>query len=299
VHKHAFQHYRGRLRDRFDVVIDEINTIPFFTPLWSDVPTFAMIWQLAREVWWYESPFPINAIGYAIEPVYLRTYRRAPVLTFSESTRTDLVRLGFRGEIIVVPPGIESFDVPATAKGPDPTFIYVGRIAPSKRVHDIVEAFAMFRHEQRRGRLLLIGTGPTRYVQRLDRLAFRLGVSDCFVQCGWLRGDEKRLRMAEADALLMASAREGWGLVVTECNACGTPAVVYDVPGLRDSVRHGETGLVVPPSPRNLAEGMTQLINDRALYARLQSAAKQWSRTFTYAAGFRVVQEAFAGVGVS
>src|SRR5439155_4591808 len=135
--------------------------------------------------------------GYAIEPVYLRTYRRAPVLTFSESTRTDLVRLGFRGEIIVVPPGIESFDVPVTAKGPDPTFIYVGRIAPSKRVHDILEAFAMFRHEQRRGRLLLIGTGPMRYVNRMDRLAFRLGVSECYVQCCWLRGYETRLSMAD------------------------------------------------------------------------------------------------------
>src|SRR5438552_13117190 len=61
VHFRAIQHYRGRLRGHFDAVIDQINTVPFFTPLWADVPTFAMIWQLAREVWWYESRFPLNA----------------------------------------------------------------------------------------------------------------------------------------------------------------------------------------------------------------------------------------------
>ena len=56
--------------------------------------------------------------------------------------------------------------------------------------------------------------------------------------------------MAEAHVLLMTSVREGWGLVVTEANACGTPAVVYNVPGLRDSVRNEETGLRIARSSR-------------------------------------------------
>jgi glycosyltransferase involved in cell wall biosynthesis len=291
VHVHAFWRYRGRMRDRFDAVIDETNTIPFFTPLWAGVPVFLMIWQLAREVWWYESRFPLNAIGYAMEPIYLRAYRNTPVFTFSSSTATDLLALGFRGDITVVPVGIEPVDIPPQPKSQEPTFIYVGRLAPSKRVHQIVEAFAVFRNAFGSGRLLLVGTGSRQYVRRLVRLASRLGVSDSVEQSGWLRGPAKRLRMAEAHALVMASAREGWGLVVTECNVCGTPAVVYDVPGLRDSVRHLQTGLVVRPTPQDLAEGMLSLMTDRDLYERLRSAALEWSRTLTYEAGALLIQQ--------
>jgi glycosyltransferase involved in cell wall biosynthesis len=299
VHARAIQHYRGRLRGAFDVVFDEINTIPFFTPVWADIPHFVLIWQLAREVWWYESPFPINAGGFLVEPLYLRLYRHTPVITFSRSTRSDLDRLGFRGRITVVPPGIEPIAEFNGPKRAEPTFIYVGRLAPSKRVHEIVEAFAIFRHDQHRGRLQLIGSGPTSYTDALDRLAARLGVKDWYVQCGWLQGDAKHTVMAESHALLMASVREGWGLVVTECNACGTPAVVYDVPGLRDSVRHLETGIVVPPSPAKLAEGMARLLADQNMYQRMCESGRQWSKTFTYDAGFQLIRDVIASATVT
>jgi glycosyltransferase involved in cell wall biosynthesis len=293
VHIHAFRRYRGRLSGRFDLVIDEINTIPFFTPLWAGIPAFMMIWQLAREVWWYESRFPLNAIGYVLEPIYLRVYRKTPVVTFSESTAADLRGLGFKGDITMVPVGIEPIEMPDRSKSLEPSFIYVGRLAPSKRVHEILKAFALFRQRVGSGRLLLIGEGPEPYVRRLVRLAARLAISDSVELCGWLKGAAKHERMAEAHALLMASAREGWGLVVTECNACGTPAVVYDVPGLRDSVRHLETGLVVRPSPRCLADGMLRLVNDAILYQRLRESALHWSGTFSFDAAAQIVGQAF------
>jgi glycosyltransferase involved in cell wall biosynthesis len=291
VHLHAFRRYRSRLRGQFDAVIDQTNTIPFFTPLWAGIPVFLMIWQLAREVWWYESPFPLNAVGYALEPFYLRLYRQTPVLTFSESTAGDLRSLGFRSAITVVPVGVEPVGAPDEPKSIEPAFIYAGRLSPSKRVHEILEAFAFFRKEHGSGRLVLVGNGSKPYLDRLDRMAVQLGVADSVEFCGWLEGPAKHRRMAQAYALLMASAREGWGLVVTECNLCGTPAVVYDVPGLRDSVRDLETGLVVRPSPRHLAEGMLQLTSDPDLHRRLREEAQRWSRTFTYAAGTRVVLE--------
>jgi glycosyltransferase involved in cell wall biosynthesis len=297
VHLHAFRQYRGRLRGHFDLVIDQVNTIPFFTPLWADIPVYMMIWQLAKEVWWYESRFPINVVGYVLEPAYLLVYRQTSVLTYSQSTKADLRGLGFKADITVVPVGIDPVEVVNRPKSKEPTFVYVGRLAPSKRVHEIVEAFALFLDQGPKiGRLLLIGNGEVSYVSRLGLLAHRLGVSESIEFCGWLNGPEKQKRMAEAHALVMASAREGWGLVVTECNACGTPAVVYDVPGLRDSVRHLETGLVVPPHPRCLADGIHQLLGDADLYGRLQRAANQWSRALTYEAGTRVIRQKLYGL---
>ena len=87
---------------------------------------------------------------------------------------------------------------------------------------------------------------------------------------------------AARTALLMASVREGWGLVVTEAGACGTPAIVYDVPGLRDAVRDGETGLVVAPDKRAMAAAMRRLEGEPGLRARLGRAAAAWSGSFTF-----------------
>jgi glycosyltransferase involved in cell wall biosynthesis len=119
----------------------------------------------------------------------------------------------------------------------------------------------------------------------------RLSVSDGVVFRGWITGEAKHELMASAFALLMASAREGWGLVVSECNSCGTPAIVYDVAGLRDSVRNLETGLVVRESPEALAQGMARLATDTELYRRLQEGAVRWSKLFTSDAGLLTVHQ--------
>jgi len=282
VHVAALRRYRGHLRDSFDVVIDEVNTIPFFTPMWADIPHLLLIFQLARDVWWHESAFPINAVGYASEPFYLRTYRRTPALTISASTETDLRRLGLTGPIKVLPMGLEPMVVPDVPKESTTTFLYVGRMAPSKRVHDVVDAFARYRARGHAANLWLIGDGTPGYVAGLRRQVARLGLDGTVELLGRVTADVKHDRMARAHVLLMASVREGWGLSIVEANVCGTPAVVYDVPGLRDAVRDGETGFVVAPTPESLAGGMERTTADPDLYARLAQAARLWSSTFSF-----------------
>ena len=282
VHLAAVRRYRRHLHDSFDVVIDEVNTIPFFTPLWADIPHLLLIFQLAREVWWYESPFPVSAVGYAAEPLYLRAYRHTPSLTISASTEADLRRLGFVSPIKVLPIGLEPMLVPSVRKEANPTFLYVGRMAPSKRVHEIIEAFRRYQAADPKARLWLIGDGPHSYLAALHSLVRRLGLDEMVQFLGRVPSDEKHKRMARAHVLLMASVREGWGLSIAEANMCGTPAVVYDIPGLRDAVRNGETGFVVPPTPEGLADGMHRLAGSAAVYEQLRQGAKQWSSTFSF-----------------
>jgi glycosyltransferase involved in cell wall biosynthesis len=286
VHYAAIRRYRNSLKGRFDAVVDEVNTIPFFTPLWADVPRTLLIFQLAREVWWHESPFPLSALGYAIEPLYLRLYKSTPALTISESTKADLLRLGYTAPIGIVPIGLEAMTTTDSNKAEPKTFLYVGRLAKSKRVSDIIQAFAGYRSPGRPGRLWLIGDGSPAYVNALHRQVDRLHV-DNVEFLGRVPAAEKHTRMAQAAVLLMASAREGWGLAVAEANAYGTPAVVYDVPGLRDAVRNEETGLVVAPSPDKLTEGMVRLSTQPDLYARLAREARRWSSTFSFDAAAR------------
>jgi len=291
VHWRAYRRYRHKLRSRFDVVIDQVNTIPFFTPLWSDIPVFMLIHQLAREVWWYESPFPVNFAGYALEPLYLRCYRRVSVLTVSKSTEGDLLKLGFAGPITIVPEGIEPGFHPAARKSEIPTFLYVGRFAPSKRIEDIVRAFYEFKQEINAGVLWLAGGGKAEYTGRIRRLVHDLNLDQDVRFLGAVSLDDKYARMGQAHVLLMASAREGWGLAVSEANACGTPAVVYDVHGLRDSVIHERTGLVVGRSPKHLADGMIRMWRDPKLYSRLAAEAEKVAQLLTFEKAARVVRD--------
>lgn len=296
VHWHAFRRYRSVIGTQFDAVIDEVNTLPFFTPLWAKIPKFMLIYQLARQVWWYESPFPISAVGYLLEPLYLRPYRSIPVLTISESTERDLRKLHFRGHVTRIPIGIPSVERIQVAKATEPTFLYVGRVAPSKRLEDMVKALALFRKAMGRGLLEIVGSGAQAYRESLAKTARRLGVESSVTFRGHVSPYEKQRLMTQAHALLMTSVREGWGLVVTEANACGTPAIVYDVPGLRDSVRHDETGLVVRPNPRELVKSMVRITTDAELYARLTAEATRWSGTFSFDAAAAVVAQILEGV---
>lgn len=291
MHWHAFLRYRRSARHLFDAVIDEVNTMPFFTPMWVGIPIFMLMFQLAREVWWYESPFPLNIVGYVAEPLYLTQYRNVPVFTISKSTEQDLRALGFKGSITVVPIGIEEMTTTSEAKADTPTFLYVGRLAPSKRIAHMLQALAQFRAASGTGVLWLVGSGSERYQRSLVKRATALGIKNSVVFWGRLPRVDKQRLMTQAHCLLMTSVREGWGLVVTEANACGTPAIVYDVPGLRDSVRNESTGLVVQPGPSQLSAAMLRITADPALRSRLGAEAKRWSSTFSLDAAAKLVRQ--------
>ena len=89
-------------------MIDEINTIPFFAKFYAVQKNILFVHQLAREVWWYEMFFPLNLIGYLLEPLYVRLLSDRTVITVSDSTKADLMRHGFNPDKIhIVSEGIE------------------------------------------------------------------------------------------------------------------------------------------------------------------------------------------------
>ncbi len=259
VHLCAWRRY-ARRRD-FDVAIDEINTIPFFTP-WYATRSIALIYQLAREVWLYEGG-AIGPLGYALEPLYLLPYRRTPAITISASSARTLRAIGLRGPVRVIPIAVdEPADDAVPPKSPERDVIVVGRVTPSKRVEHSIEAAALLRAGGWRGRLRIVGSGPPAYRAKLERRAAALGLRDVVEFTGRVDDGERRRLMRDASALWMTSVREGWGLVVTEAARHGTPAVVYDVPGLCDAVVHGVSGLAVAPRPRALADA-TEAVFER------------------------------------
>lgn len=229
-------------RSRFDLVIDEVNTRPFGCIRWvRDAPVVPLIHQVAREIWHFETPWPVALLGrYVLEPRWLRWYADVPALTVSDSSRDSLRDYGLR-HLRVVPEGLGPATRPDVRRESTPTIVFVGRLAPNKRPLEAIATHAIVRSAVPGAQLWIIGDGPDR--ARCERAAGP-GVT----MFGRVSEEEKRSLVARAHVLLATSVREGWGLVVDEAAAMGTPAVGYDVPGLRDSVP-AAGGVLVSPSP--------------------------------------------------
>ncbi len=293
VHWQAFRYYRKHWRGYFDVVIDEINTIPFFTPLYvkNGERNFSYFNQLCREIWFYEAPVPkpLAVLGYILEPLYLRPYRKLPALTISDSTKQDLNKLKI-WDVQVFPMATEllPFDT-LSVKAETARFIFVGRQVPSKRVHDIIKAIALVKPNYPEIKLDIVGAGDDKYLDQLKKQVAMLGLKEQVIFHGRVSQTTKHQMMQAANAILVTSVREGWGLIVTEANMLGTPAIVYNVPGLRDSVRPNETGLIATTNqPESLAAAMQIFLADPLLQHRLTLAAWKWSQEFSWNLSARV-----------
>lgn len=260
--------YKRFFQGRVDVVIDQINTIPFFTPFYVKEKKIVLIHQLAREVFWYNSPFPLNLFGFLFEPLYLRLYKELPVVTVSPSTCQDLINLGFeQKKIQIIPEGI---NFPPLSRLPrkekELTLIYLGRLMPAKRVEDVIESFYLVQKKIPPAQLWIVGKGPEKYLNYLKKLVEKKKLKKSVVFWGYVSPKKKIFLLKKAHLLVLASVREGWGLVVNEAAALGTPSLAYDVPGLRDSILNPRTGILsAKQSPRELAKKTLEVWENPAL----------------------------------
>lgn len=260
----------------FDIVIDEINTIPFFTPKFvnNGEKIVALIHQLAREFWFYETKFPINYLGrYFFEDRWLKNYVDIPTMTVSESTKKDLIDLGFKN-ISIIPEGINFKPLDCVGeKEKDPTFIFVGRLKKAKLPDHAVKAFNIVKKDIPNAKLWVVGNGY--YRKELEKMT---GGGVKFF--GAIEHQKKLDLMSRAWAILVPGIREGWGLVVTETNAMGTPAIGYNVNGLRDSI--GDTGILCDNNPEAMAQKAFELLQNDALRERLSKSALMCARRFDW-----------------
>jgi len=278
-------YYQGKLRGRFDVVVDEINTVPFFTPLYVKEPKVVLIHQLAAEILFEELSWARAKFWSIMEPWALRLYKNQPLLTVSQSTKKDLTNLGIPGRNIrVIHEGLDhNLYRPGRGKSSYPHVIYIGRIKQFKGIHFIVEAMKHVVKILPNAKLSIAGRGDIKYEAKLRELAKNLKLEKNVEFHGYLTEERKIRLLQEAHILAMASTREGFGLSVIEANACGTPSVVTDVPGLRDSVIKDETGIIVPyGNTLALGNAIVDLLSNNELRERLSQNAITWAKQFDW-----------------
>ncbi len=281
VHLKAYQWYKALPRKTFDLIIDNFHALPFFTPLYVKTPTIGVVHEITRELWFAESFFPISLIGYLLEPLFFRLYRKKHFLVASESTKSDLVSLGHPENQITV--FFETITLEPIRKFPkkakQPLLICLSRLSPTKRFEHAIIAMAEIVKKVPKAKLVIAGYGKTKYLQKLNTIVSRYHLEQHVRFLGFISEKRKKNLLKKSWLILGTSIREGWGLAITEAGACATPAVTYDVPGFRDSVINGKTGIrVSPANPQALAKTVTNLIKDHKQRLKLTTAALQMAK---------------------
>jgi glycosyltransferase involved in cell wall biosynthesis len=290
-----------RLREEtWDLIVEDINKIPFYTPLYAGkVPVLAVVPHLFGTTVFRETN-PLAALYVWAGEWPLRwVYRKAWFEVISRSTADDLIGRGLdpaRIEVIHCGLDHERFalaDPPPRAD--HPLIVCWSRLRRYKSNDVAIRAFAMIRQDLPDARLLVMGRGPDE--GRLRRLVQRLDLGDHVRFTGHLKREDLAYTLHRAHLCLNPSPKEGWGLTVVEANRCGVPVVASDRPGLRDSVRHEQTGLLVPyGDSRAMAQASLRLLHDRDLWACYSDAARTWAASFSWSSCMRESLELFGRV---
>lgn len=293
----AYRYYKKHLTGWADLVIDEVNTMPFFARFYVHEPSLIFIHMLARRIWFYQMFAPLNLVGYLIEPLYLRFIRNQTVLTISQSSKDDLLRHGFTAERIhIISEGIELEPVKninTIQKYASPTLLSLGTIRPMKRTHHQIRAYERAKQYLPELRLKVAGDATGRYGRKVLRMIQKSRYADSIDYLGRVSQEEKIELMQRSHAILVTSIKEGWGLIVTEAASQGTVALAYDVDGLRDSVRHERTGLLTGKNtPEGLADTIVSLFKDKRKSVKMREQAWQWSHEITFDQSYQDFKQA-------
>ena len=278
----ARNYYRKYLQEEnFDIIIDQINTLPFFTVNFIDNnKIICLIHQLSREFWFHETIFPINFLGYYLENNYIKKYKNICTITVSNSTADDLRKLGFKKRFIVYN-GFESNTFTSMNKIKDNfLLLFIGRLTKSKKPIDAIKAFKIVNEKFPDAKLSIIGDGYLR--KSLIKFSNSLNCSKNIAFHGFLSEKEKFTILNKSNLLLVPGVREGWGRVVTEANSVGVPAIGYNIHGLRDSIIDGETGLLCEPNPEGMAKKIIEFLEDKNLQDKLARNALEYSCNFSW-----------------
>lgn len=281
----------------FDVVVDQINGCGFLTPLYSPLPVLALIHQRVAEGWAREPAAWRRRLGPAAEGLLLRPYRQTPFLTVSRTSLLDLRAQGWAGPGAVARNGVDApawsrqrgpgggAPAPPPPKEPGPTLIYLARLqAPGKGLNEALRAYSLVRAALPQARLWVVGRGS-------PPPALPPGAA-CFANASDALRDTL---LARAWLLLATSVREGWGRMVLEAAAAGTPCAAYAAPGLAEAAA-AVGGRLTPPDPNSLAGAAIELLRRPGALRALGTEAARLAGGFSWGAAVATWEVTLEGV---
>ena len=289
---------RGR---RYDVV--HTASFPYFSLLAAAAVRRAAGFRLVvdwHEVWTREYWVGYlggagGRIGNLVQALCLRVPQRA--FCFSRLHARRLVEGGLRSRPTVLEGEYAGPLEPKTPLPGEPLVVFAGRHIPEKRVPALVPALAELRRTHPDVRAVIFGDGPER--GRVTELVRQLGLEDAISLTGFVDAAEVEWTLRRAGCMVLPSLREGYGMIVIEAAAAGTPSIVVDAPdnAAVELVEEGVNGFVADSAdPEDLAAAMARALSGGDA---LRSSTAAWfdanSKRLSLASSLERVSEAYGG----
>jgi glycosyltransferase involved in cell wall biosynthesis len=233
-------------KNKYDLIFEDVNKVPFYTPLYHNLPVLVIFHHLFGGSIFREINFFLGIYIYLSEKPISLFYKKNHLMVVSESTAQEIINKGVaENHVHVVHNGIDqdvyNFDT-KVPKFERPTILYVGRIKKYKSIETVIDAMPAILQRLPEAKLVIVGAGD--HLPNLKEHVKRKQLTDFIELEGFVPQETKVEYYRRSHLLVYPSYKEGWGLTNIEANACGTTVLASRVPGLRDSVDEGKSGLL-------------------------------------------------------
>lgn len=279
----AILYYLIRFRGQYDVVIDSENGIPFFTPLYAQGKKFLLIHHVHQDVFRKSLIPPFSWIATFLELKLMPfVYKKIQTITVSPSSKKEILEKQLTDvEPIIIYNGVDLNKYKPAEKSKVPLVLYLGRLKYYKSLHVFIKAARNILEKMPSVQFVIAGDGEEK--EKLVDMTKKLSIYDKVKFVGKVSEEEKIRLYQQAWVFVNPSFMEGWGITTIEANACGTPVVASDVPGLRDSVNNPHSGILVPYGSINeFTVQITKLLKDDSLRAKMSIEAMYWAKQFEW-----------------
>lgn len=267
----------------YDLIVEDLNKIPFFTPLFLRQKRLHLVMHFFGAAIFREVFFPFAVYVFLAERLVRLVYRRERFVAISDSTRREIDAFSRGGlPTAIVEPGIDTeFYHPVCPKSAVPTLVCVTRLKRYKNVQFLIRALPLIRKELPETRLIIAGSGE--YRATLDQQVRESGQTGSVVFEGFVSEERKRELLSQAWLFVIPSVKEGWGICNIEASLCATVPLASNVAGLRDSVHDGETGFLFEYNNLDdyVRKALTVLTN-AGLRESMQERARSFGMGFSW-----------------
>ena len=280
----AVLYYIFKFRNKFDVIVDSENGIPFFSPLYAKEPVIGLVHHVHQDIFRKHLIFPFSQFAQFLEGQLMPfVYRNKKMITVSNSSKVAMEVIGFgkTDAISVVNPGVDHSLFKPLKKSEKPTILYLGRLKPYKSIDILIRAMSQVTNDISDATLTIAGDGESR--MDLEKLVHKLNLQNAVSFAGKVSERVKAELLAKSWLIVQPSKIEGWGITVIEANASGTPVIASDVSGLRDSVNNPHSGYLVPWGQVNkFAKKIELILTDKKGRKKLEKGSQEWAKNFSW-----------------
>jgi len=272
-------------KNKYSILFEDINKIPFYTPLYIKLPLLVIVPHLFSDSIFKEINLLLGTYIYLFEKPFSLVYRKKHVMVISESTADEIMARGIpRNQVHVVKCGIDhgTYNKDSNInKFERPTILYVGRLKKYKSIETAIDAMPDIIRQVPGARLIIVGTGD--HLPILQKRVKKLHLTEDVSFTGFIPQEEKIEYLRRSHLSIYSSLKEGWGLSNIEANACGTPVLASRVPGLRDSVDEGKSGLLYEYENVNeFTEKAIKILFDNKFRSDLECGALNHASNFSW-----------------